>query len=100
MSARKTRLTEYEGEVFAAKITDIQPREMPGIPGICMTLTFGELGKRAILIPSWVEENKPAVGGFFVVKDGPNGSIATFKPAVAFNRDHKKVKDKPRDKER
>lgn len=74
MSASKTRLTKYLGKdgaaIYAAKITEIYPFvKMPG----AFTLKFGELDKQAHLVPLWMAENHPEVGGYFVAYDLPDG---------------------------
>lgn len=77
MAASKTRLTKHRDKggaaVYAAKITEIVPFTQAGAPGGSMTLKFGELGKKSNLIGSWIAEQNPKVGGYFVVYDLPDG---------------------------
>jgi hypothetical protein len=48
----------------AWRITSIQPYIRGAI-----TLFFGDVDKRAHVIPEWVGRNNPQVGGYFVVED-------------------------------
>lgn len=77
MAASKTRLTKYidrdGAAIYAAKITAITPFSQPGAPLGSMTLMFGELDKKSHLIGSWVAEQNPQVGGYFVCYDTPDG---------------------------
>lgn len=77
MAASKTRLTKYLGHdgaaVYAAKITEIIPFTAAGAPPDSATLKFGELDKQAHLVGSWIAEQQPKVGGYFVAYDMPDG---------------------------
>lgn len=86
MSASNTRLHKYVGkdgaEIYAAKITAIEPFNMPGAPAGSMTLFFGELGqKRSNLIGPWVAQHSPKVGGYFVCYDVDGQTLARYEPA-------------------
>lgn len=79
MSARKTRLREYEGEgkpVFAAEITAVELSEEhqlhhPGAKTIRFMKPTGP--SKAHMVPRWVEEHDPKVGDFFLVEDDEQG---------------------------
>lgn len=93
MAASKTRLTKYLGKdgdaVYAAKITEIVPFSPP--VG-ARTLMFGELGKRANLIPRWISDHGPQIGGYFVVYDASDGqTLCRYEPAEVIARDYERV---------
>ena len=91
MAASKTRLTKYLGAdgaaVYAAKITSIEPFvKMPG----ALTLKFGELDKQAHLIPAWIAEHSPQVGGYFVAYDLPDGqTMCRYETADTIARNYR-----------
>lgn len=90
MAASKARLTKYIGAdgsaVYAAKITEIVPFE--AVPG-ALTLQFGDLDKRANLVPEWIAQHKPKVGGYFLVFDRADGqTLCRFESDVAMERDY------------
>lgn len=71
--SRKSRLPEYRSDtetVFAAQITDIELYTATGLEaeGQAARLWFGP-NKKSNLRPSWVNENHPVIGGYFVVFD-------------------------------
>lgn len=93
MSASKTRLTKYLGKdgaaVYAAKITEILPFTPVGAPRGSATLKFGELDKKANLIGSWIAEQNPRVGGYFVVYDLPDGqTLCRFESAESVSQNY------------
>lgn len=94
--AVKTGLPEYkrgDKSVYAAKITGMElflavQRQHPG----ATTLFFGEIDSKSNLIPKWMEEQKPEVGGYFVVEDGDDGNDFTvFVPESEFENNYQKV---------
>lgn len=90
MAASKTRLTKYLGkngtEIFAAKITEIRPFAPP--EG-ARTLIFGELNRRSNLIPQWVADHGPQVGGYFVVYDASDGqTLCRYEPASNIEKNY------------
>lgn len=92
MAASKTRLTKYLGKdgaaVYAAKITEIVPFAPP--VG-ARTLKFGELGKQSHLIPQWVADHGPQVGGYFVVYDASEGqTLARYESAASMESNYTK----------
>ena len=86
MNAAKTGLPEYDGPdiVYAAKITAIEPLQIPGMPG-CQRLKFDDLGKQANMVPEWVSKNAPQIGGYFVVTDAG----ARYMDGTAFSQAYK-----------
>lgn len=97
MRAHKTGLPTYKHkgkDVFVAKITAIQnmittPPQDPD----ARKLVFGELDKVSNLTGAWMRENKPEVGGYFVVSDTDDGvGKAEHIDSVRIDKDY--VKDK------
>lgn len=67
MSA-KSGLPEYFGDgesVWAAKITSVEPFNRGDLIG-CARLGFAEEDRHANIIPRWVQQFNPQVGGYFV----------------------------------
>lgn len=98
MQACKTGLSTFTNKtgnpVYAEKITAMELLEpaQKDHPG-STTLIFGESDKQAHLIGTWMAENKPEVGGYFVVKDTDCGNgKAIFVPAEVFEREIEGVK--------
>lgn len=79
-SARLPVYTNDDETVYASKITAIDYFDVPVI-GRCVKLTL-DIGKVANLIPSWVEQNAPEVGGYFVLSDN---AIARYLSAEEFD---------------
>jgi hypothetical protein len=40
-------------------------------------------------VPSWLNQHNPQVGGFFVVRDGPNGTVAEYVAPEQFAQSYK-----------
>jgi hypothetical protein len=95
MSAAKTRFPAYMkgGEkVYAAKITSIEPFARHWLPpelSGSMRVTFGDIDRHANIVPSWLNQHNPQVGGFFVVRDGPNGTVAEYVAPEQFAQSYK-----------
>jgi hypothetical protein len=89
VGAAKTRLTKYLGKdgaaVYAAKITEILPFSPP--VG-ARTLIFGELKKRSNLVPQWVADHGPQVGGYFVVYDADGQTLCRYEPASSIENNY------------
>ena len=74
-NASKTGLPEYSGgneSVYAAKITEITPFDVPNVPNLkeCLKLFMGGIVKEANVIPQWIAANPDvAIGGYLVAKE-------------------------------
>jgi len=98
VAASKTGLPHYKNKegknVFVAKITAITPvPHQPITEPNAKRLVFGELNKVSDMIGEWIEEQKPEVGGYFVVSDKNTGEsqVHHVKPDD-FEKDYKKEK--------
>ncbi len=97
MGASKTGLDEYKKNgksVFAVKIISIE--DYPHVTGAKTIKFLRPNGNQAEanLLPAWVQEHNPQVGGYWVVDDTENGRTqAKFEAdAQKFEREYKKEK--------
>lgn len=89
MSAASTRLNKFSGQdgkvVYAAKIRAIEDFNMAGAPQGSKILHFEDPRRQSNLVGEWVAQNRPAVGGYFIVFDNSSGqSVASYIPAETF----------------
>jgi hypothetical protein len=75
------RTLKQYGDAHAARITRLELYETPGVPGVCGRLWFDDIRTKAQLVPAWVLENKPEVGGYFVV---PKDNLPIYMSAEDF----------------
>lgn len=61
----RSGMPEYTEGAEAARIAEIIPMNVPGIPG-CVKLKFSDCEKEANVLGYWVAQNSPEVGGYFV----------------------------------
>ena len=90
MDDQHTGFPKYigDGECYAAKITFVETRDFPEMPG-CLFVLLGDVGKEMTVMPKWARENNPEVGGYFVIRNGIVG--AQFIPAGDFESRFTKV---------
>lgn len=88
--ASKTGLPEYKkGDkvVYASQIVAMMPFKSEVYDG-AMTIWFDGADKKAHMIPSWVTQNAPEVGGYWCVRDTETGSSECFyKSAPDFEKE-------------
>jgi hypothetical protein len=65
MSQHKSGLPAYAEGAGAARISEIIPLNVPGIPG-CAKLKFSDCDKDANVLGWWMAQSSPQVGGYFV----------------------------------
>jgi hypothetical protein len=91
MSAEKTGLKKYTtvtnqaGCAYAGRIEAVAAYNKIGAPSGAKTLTFSDSPKRVNLIPEWIAQNNPAVGGYFVVEDLHGNTVCKFVDATTFS---------------
>ena len=94
MGAARTGLPHYTneqgGSLYAARIASIEPFKFG--PPHSVKVRFSEFKKEMNLIGSWVDQNRPSVGGYIVVKDSQDGDTACyFEDAKVFEKKNKRA---------